>query len=309
MKKFLITILAVTGVLFLAGCINPSDGGPGSSFDASAMVSVPGGTYTQQDTNGHSFLHTISAFSIGKYEVTYGLWYEVYQWAVSNGYNFDNAGGEGDDGTVGAAPTDAQSEPVTTISWRDAIVWCNAYSQMNGLAPVYYESGGTVLKDSSDSNAAACDGASVDSSANGYRLPTEGEWQYAASFKDGTSFTPWNWASGAAANITDADACDAVAWYSANAGSDTHPVGEKAANALGLHDMSGNVWEWCWDRSGNYPTTDQTDYAGPASGSVRVRRGGGWINDAAFLQVGYRYGDSPNGEYDFLGFRLCRNAD
>ncbi|MBN2544996.1 MAG: chitobiase/beta-hexosaminidase C-terminal domain-containing protein [Spirochaetes bacterium] len=85
------------------------------------MVSVTGGTYTQ--TNGtESFSHTISSFSIGKYEVTYELWYTIYNWAISNGYNFENQGMEGHNGTIGAEPTSAKFEPVTTISWRDAIV-------------------------------------------------------------------------------------------------------------------------------------------------------------------------------------------
>ncbi len=306
MKKIVLTALAAAGILFLAGCKNPVDGGAGSGFDASTMVSVPGGTYTQQDTDNNSFSHTISAFSIGKYEVTYGLWYEVYQWASSNGYNFANAGSEGQDGTAGATPTAAQSEPVTYVNWRDAIVWCNAYSQMNGLTPVY-ESGGTVLKDSGDSNAAACDNASVDSSANGYRLLTEGEWQYAASYQDGTSFTPPNWASGAAADYTDASACDAVAWYSDSAGNDTHPVGGKAANALGLHDMSGNVCEWCWDWDGSYPDEAKTNYTGPATGSHRVVRGGCWADsNEYYLRVGYRFRLSPDSEHNYVGFRLCR---
>ncbi len=301
MKKILLTALTAAGIFFLAGCENPAGGGPGSGFDVSAMVSVPGGTYTQRDTDGNYFSHTISAFSIGKYEVTYGLWYEVYQWAISNNYHFANVGREGTDGTVGAAPTTAQLEPVTFINWRDIIVWCNAYSEMKGFTPVY-KSGATFLKDSRESNAVACDNASADFSADGYRLPTEGEWQYAASYQDGTSFTPPNWASGAAADCTDADACAAVAWY---AGSDTHPVGGKAANALGLHDMSGNVWEWCWDRYGNYPGT-QIDYTGPASGLYRILRGGSLKDNADYLRVGYRFWLKPFYGDIYCGFRLCR---
>ncbi len=104
-----------------------------------------------------------------------------------------------------------------------------------------------------------CDGAVCNWSANGYRLPSEGEWQYAASNKGATSY---NYASGATANYNNATETGKVAWYNANSGSTTHDVGTKAANALGLYDMSGNVLEWCWDWYGSYPGTS-TDYRGP----------------------------------------------
>ncbi len=261
------------------------------------MVSVTGGTYNQQ-----GFSHTISDFSIGKYEVTYELWYAVHEWAVGHGYHFANAGIEGIDGAAGASPTSSKYHPVTTINWRDCIVWCNAYSEMMGLTPVY-KSGGAVLKDSLDGNSQNCDNATCDWSANGYRLPTEGEWQFAAS--NGGN-TPSNYASGATANYNNASACKKVAWYSANSGSDTHPVGCKTANGLGLHDMSGNVYEWCWDGYGSYPSGPKTDYHGAASGSVRVDRGGCWQHYAGHLQVGSRFGSSPNYVCNDIGFRLVR---
>ncbi len=174
------------------------------------MIEVTGGTYTQQDTNGHSFEHTISSFTIGKYEVTYGLWNTVYVWATSNDYNFANLGREGSED---ASPTNNSLEPVTSINWRDAIVWCNAYSEMSGFNPVY-KSGGNVLKDSRDDNASNCDFATANWSANGYRLPTEGEWQYAASNKGATAY---NFASGGSVAYNDSDEyendCKKVAWF------------------------------------------------------------------------------------------------
>ncbi len=269
------------------------------------MVSVPGGTYTQQDTYGHSFSHTISDFSIGKYEVTYALWHTVITWAKENEYNFANAGIEGDDGTDGAEPTADKYEPVTTVNWRDAIVWCNAYSEMKGLTPVY-KFNGNVLKDSRDSNGANCDKAEADSSANGYRLPTEGQWQYAASkTKDG--YGPYNGVSGDTVAYDDSsNKCDDLAWYSDNSGNHTHPVGGKKANALDLYDMSGNVWEWCWDLYGDYPSDAQTDYVFPNAGSVRVGRGGSWSNGSEYLRVGYRNSFTPYYESSNLGFRVAR---
>jgi formylglycine-generating enzyme required for sulfatase activity len=252
------------------------------------VISVPGGTYTQTDGTS-SFSHTISTFKMGKYQVTSNLWNAVYQWAVANGYTFADVGaGSG-------------SAPVTTVSWRDVIVWCNAYSQEAGLTPCYtYFS--AVIKDST--NATACDNAVCVWENNGYRLPSEGEYQYAASYIDGSSWTPYNYASGATADYTNATATGLVAWYSANT-SGTQAVGGKTANALGIYDMSGNVWEWCWDWYGTYPGTS-TDYRGPASGSYRVLRGGSYAAPASDLQVGGRNYDNPYLADGHVGFRFAR---
>jgi len=284
------------------------------------LASVPAGTFTQTDGT-NSFSHTISAFKMGKYQVTYDLWYTVYQWAVVNGYTFANAGTEGNAGTAGAATTAAKYEPVTTINWRDSIVWCNAYSQMTGLTPVYCSDAGftTAIKNSANgaygtsinTTAGSYDNPYVNWSANGYRLPTEGEYQYAASYKDGTSWTPYNYASGATADYSNATATGLVAWYSANSGNVMHNVGGKTATALGIYDMSGNVWEWCWDWYGGYPSTAATNYRGSASGFYRVLRGGGYAYDAVFLQAGYRNFSSLDGYYQYgvydnVGFRFAR---
>lgn len=285
-------------------------------LDERVMVSVPAGTFTQTDSSANSYIHTVSGFSIGKYEVTYNLWYTVHQWALTNGYTFANAGMEGHDGTAGAAPTSAKCEPVTTVNWRDVIVWCNAYSQMMGYTPIYCSDSGfsTPLKDSSDGSygssvnttAGSFDNPYVNWSANGYRLPTEGEWQYAASYQDGSSWTPYNYASGAAAYYNEAAATGAVAWYSANSGSTTHVVGTKTANRLGIHDMSGNVYEWCWDWYGIWPMGSVNNYRGPASADNRIRRGGNLSGSAFLLQAGSRSSNGPYGEANNLGFRVVR---
>jgi formylglycine-generating enzyme required for sulfatase activity len=145
----------------------------------------------------------------------------------------------------------------------------------------------------------------VNWSANGYRLPTEGEWQYAASYIDGSSWTPYNYASGATADYTNETATDLVGWDNVNSGNITQTVGGKTANALGIYDMSGNVWEMCWDWYGTYPGAS-TNYKGPASGSYRVIRGGSYYTGASSLRLGNRGANDPYSRYFDCGFRFAR---
>jgi len=123
-----------------------------------------------------------------------------------------------------------------------------------------------------------------------YRLPTEAEWEYAA--RAGAT-------GGYAENL------DAVAWYQANAGGETHPVGQKKPNAWGLYDMLGNVWEWCADWYGAYPATLVIDPSGPSQGTERVVRGGSWVSVARYLSATSRYGGAPGRPY-ITGFRCAR---
>ena len=264
----------------------------------------------------------LSPYKLGKTEVTYKLWKDVCDWAIQpeNGYKFANAGVKGSFGSG------SEDEPVTTISWRNCIVWCNAYTAktMGEGECVYRKSktDTTVLKDATDG--AACDAAYAYMNKKGFRLPTEAEWEYAARWQgsDTTNaakygdvwLTKLNSASGAKADWKNADETKAVAWYSGNAGGTTHQVGKRRANALGLDDMSGNVWEWCFDRYNNNPASNDdayvqdgivTDPQGAASGSDRVLRGGSWDYDANVCAVGSRFNFSPGFRINFLGFRLA----
>jgi formylglycine-generating enzyme len=131
-----------------------------------------------------------------------------------------------------------------------------------------------------------------------YRLPTEAEWEYAAKGgnKDYMVF-----------EYSGSNSAGAVAWYDENSGGNTHPVGMKASNSLGLYNMSGNVWEWCWDWYGSYVNGAQTDPRGASSGSFRVLRGGRWYDGAQYLRSADRGGSTPSRRSSDIGFRLVRN--
>lgn len=267
------------------------------------LKSVPPGRYYVGEnpiTFDNDNVSLTRSYMIAETEVTYELWYRVKKWAMSNGYAFAHPGKEGLDGPIGATPTADKNEPVTYISWRDAIVWCNALSEMSSLTPVYtYLS--LVIRSSQDQNSLACDNAVFNYDATGYRLPTEAEWEIAArgAGLGGTYGTTY----------AGSDTIGNVAWYKTNSDSSTHAVGTKAANEIGTFDMSGNVGEWCWDwyEIDGYPLTVIDPTGVSKGGPYRVMRGGSCYSDPDLCTVFSRYYGYPYSESSCLGFRLVRN--
>jgi formylglycine-generating enzyme required for sulfatase activity len=207
---------------------------------------------------------SVAAFYMGKTEVTWTEFQAVRTWAAANGYDI---------GSVGAGS--GANRPVTHVSWYQTLKWCNARSEKEGLSPVYkvgsaiYRSGDLV--------------PSVDGTANGYRLPSEKEWEFAA--RGGVKTNGYEYSG--------SNDINAVAWYDSNSGGSSKDVATKQANELGLSDMSGNVWEWCFD---------------VYSGSYRVFRGGGWSFSAVNCRVAHGIYVGPSYSSDSRGFRVVRSS-
>ncbi len=244
----------------------------------SDFVMVTGGTFN----NGTSNV-TVSSFYLERYELTQAEYQAV----------------------MGSNPswfTNVVNGPVEQVSWFDAIEYCNKRSINEGLTPCYsYLTYGTNPAtwpsgwNTSDGNHTNefCNWI-----ANGYRLPSEAEWEFAARGGNSTH----NYAYSGSEDINE------VAWYGENSGNTTHTVGTKTANELGLFDMSGNVWEWNWDIEGDYPGGTQTNPHGAVSGVGRVYRGGSFPYYLGDCHLSRRSGINATFYDTALGFRVCRIA-
>jgi formylglycine-generating enzyme required for sulfatase activity len=190
--------------------------------------------------------------------------------------------------------------PVEQVNWYEAVAYCNALSVREGFAQCYECSG-----DGSDVTCALAPsylGAAL-LECPGYRLPTEAEWEYA--YRSGSTAATYE---GDLADCARDATVDPIAWYEGNATEQTHPVATKAANAAGLFDMAGNVWEWCHDwHTVDLGTQSVTDPVGPSSGSHRVTRGGSWVDEAGSLRAAMRDSERPATVLNYLGFRCVRS--
>ncbi len=240
---------------------------PASTGDDN-MVFVQGGTF-QMGSNEEADekpIHTVTVndFYIGKYEVTQKEWKEV----------------------MGKNPSNWKGDelPVERVSWYDAVEFCNKKSEKEGLQKCYSGSGKNIT---------------CNFNANGYRLPTEAEWEYAA--RGGNKSRDYTYSG--------SNSIGDVAWCSSNSGSKTHPVGKKQSNELGIYDMSGNVWEWCndWYDSNYYSSSPRNNPPGASVGFYRVFRGGGWRGSAGDGRVADRRYHNPASSSS-IGFRLVHSS-
>jgi formylglycine-generating enzyme required for sulfatase activity len=265
---------------------------------------IPAGVFTMGRTSGDTDSNappvnvTVSQFYLGKNEVTKAEWDVVRTWAVANSYT-DLATGAGK----------ASNHPVQTVSWWDVIKWCNAKSQKEGLTPCYTVSG-SVMKTGRTA-------PEMNWTANGYRLPTEAEWEKAARggvsgkrFPSGTDTISHSQANYNASTFYSYDASNNYhPTYNDGNTPYTSPVGSFAANGYGLHDMAGNVWEWCWDWYGaSTYVNGATDPRGAVSGTARVIRGGSWYVSAILCRAAYRDYGPPSHLNDGFGFRVARSS-
>ncbi len=260
------------------------------------MVLIPGGTNEGTDPDFGAYSLTIDSFYMDQYPVTKALWDAIREWALENGYTDLPAGG-------GKGP----DHPVHSVNWYDAVKWCNARSERDGLIPVYghwiaatppdyllygvYRTGEPTHTD-----------VNQDTSANGYRLPTGTEWEYAA--RGGLSGRRFPWDDANTVQHTRAnyqsrteeayDTSSTQGYHEAywtGGVPYTSPVGSFAPNGYGLYDMAGNVSEWCWN----------------PQGALRQVRSGGWSSYAHWLRCGSVGGSGPSNAHHNRGFRsVCR---
>ena len=283
MKHFFLVLVMAPAFLFVGGCgretstpTAPPQNSPtnttlstNSAAAKSDMVRIAGGKFTmgtkaESDSQPHEV--TISSFYIDKYLVTQEQYLKVMG---------DNP-----------ARWKADKNPIEQIRWSDAVRFCNKRSQMEGMQPCY------------DLNTWQCN-----FEANGYRLPTEAEWEYACRAGSTTTYSYGD----------DPAKLGEYAWFDKNSSLRPHPVGQKKPNPWGLYDMHGNVWQWCNDfyKVDYYKDSPKENPRGPKEGETKVVRGGSWKTSSETCTSAYRYNENPGYAdvcfgYDIYGFRCVR---
>lgn len=272
------------------------------------FVFIPGGTFQMGDSfregSSDEFpVHsvTVSTFYLQAREATKAQWDDVLTWAVGNGYFFNDW-----------ANAKATNHPAHSVSWFDVVKWCNARSEMEGRVPCYYTDAAhaTVYR----TGEIDLTNDHVLWTANGYRLPTEAEWEKAARgglegkrfpLGDTMTHSQANYWSVSTYPYDTSPTRGMHPLYAIGANPYTSAAGSFVPNGYGLYDMAGNVWEWCWDRHDGqyYGLTVAGDPRGPTSGSLRVLRGGSWDNNAYYSRVAVRAGFIPTVKVSRFGFR------
>ena len=266
-----------------------------------AMVLVEGGSFIMGSSEEGAaaciapypaHMVTVNSFYMGTYLVTQGHYFSVMETNPSFFY-----------GAYIPAGVNRNNLPVENVSWYNAVEFCNKLSALHGFDAAY--SIDKVNKDTANTEETDTIKWTVTMipGANGYRLPTEAEWEYAC--RAGTT-TVYN---------TGDTISNKTGWYGENSSGRTHEAGELAPNAWGLHDMHGNVWEWCWDfvtyGGDNYYLTPATDTnpTGLSSGNRRAERGGSWKSPQNRVTSSYRERYRPHNSTNDLGFRVIRSID
>ncbi|OQB83209.1 MAG: Serine/threonine-protein kinase pkn1 [Planctomycetes bacterium ADurb.Bin126] len=276
------------------------------------MVRIPGGAFEMGDAKNEGMdnerpVHAVAvrAFLMDKHEVTRSLWDQVAKWAASRGYEFnDEIAGK------------ASDHPIHSVDWHSAVKWCNARSEKEGLTPCYTLEGKVF-------RSGRADDLKCNWSADGYRLPTEAEWEFAArGGLKGARFPSGDRIAHAVANYRcvarsgkpryayddgPTGGCHPV--YAKGDEPFTSPAGAFAPNGYGLYDMAGNVWEWCWDWRGGdyYEHSPKADPRGAEEGRNRALRGGSWKADTDQARLSYRQSSSPKSADRSIGFRCVRS--